>query len=82
MRSYCRWKPYRLLSIGLTRKPTLKIACFAAATVVFVEPLRCERERAALRNAVGGRRFERLMGLLTFARAAITGRQIHPDLGL
>jgi hypothetical protein len=32
-------------------------------------------------NAVGGRRFERLMGLLTFARAAHYWTKIHPDLG-
>ncbi len=55
---------------------------FAAATVVFVEPMRCRRERAALRNAVGGQRFEHLMGLLTFMRAAHYWTMIHPDLDL
>ena len=34
-----------------------------------------------MRNAVGGRRFERLMGMLTFARAAHYWTKIHPDLG-
>jgi signal transduction histidine kinase len=58
----------------------LEDCLFAAATVVFVEPLRCDRERAALRKAVGGQRFEHLMGLLTFMRAAHYWTMIHPDL--
>ena len=59
----------------------LEECLFAAATVVFVEPLRSQRERAALRNAIGGQRFERLMGLLLFFRAAHYWTMIHPDLG-
>ena len=59
----------------------LEDCLFAVATVVFVEPLRSDRERAALRNAVGGQRFEHLMGLLTFIRAAHYWTKIHPDLG-
>jgi signal transduction histidine kinase len=59
----------------------LEDCLFAAATVVFVEPLRSDRERAALRNALGGQRFEHLMGLLTFIRAAHYWTKIHPDLG-
>jgi signal transduction histidine kinase len=59
----------------------LEDCLFAAATVVFVEPLRSHRERAALRNAVGGQRFERLMGLLLFIRGAHYWTMIHPDLG-
>ena len=59
----------------------LEDCLFAAATVVFVEPLRSDRERAALRRALGGQRFEHLMGLLTFIRAAHYWTKIHPDLG-
>lgn len=59
----------------------LEDCLFAAATVVFVEPSRCERERVALHNAVGGRRFEHLMGLLTFLRAAHYWTVLHPNLG-
>ena len=59
----------------------LEDCLFAAATVAFVEPLRSDRERAALRNALGGQRFEHLMGLLTFIRAAHYWTKIHPDLG-
>ena len=59
----------------------LEDCLFATATVVFVEPGRSDRERAALRNAVGGQRFERLMGLLTFIRAAHYWTVFHPDLG-
>ena len=60
----------------------LEDCLFAAATVVFVEPSRCDRERAVLRDAVGGQRFEHLMGLLTFLRAAHYWTLIHPELGL
>ena len=59
----------------------LEDCLFAAATVVFVEPLHADRERAALRNALGGQLFEYLMGLLTFVRAAHYWTKIHPDLG-
>jgi hypothetical protein len=59
----------------------LEDCLFATATVAFVEPLRSDRERAALRNAVGGQRFEHLMGLLTFIRTAHFWTKIHPDLG-
>jgi len=59
----------------------LEDCLFAAATVAFVEPLRSDRERAALRNALGGQRFEHLMGLLTFIRTAHYWTKIHPDLG-
>src|SRR5919106_3570941 len=59
----------------------LEDCLFAAATVVFVEPLRSERERAALRRALGGQRFARLVGLLTFIRAAHYWTVIHPGLG-
>jgi signal transduction histidine kinase len=58
----------------------LEDCLFAAATVVFVEPLRSDREQAALRNALGGQRFQRLMGLLTFIRAAHYWTKVHPDL--
>ena len=58
-------------------------ACDAAAAathsrtpsgVVFVEPLRCDQEQAARRNALGGQRFEHLLGLLTLSGRPITGR--------
>jgi len=54
----------------------------AAATVVFVEPLRSDRERAALRNAVGAQHFEHFMGLLLFIRGAHYWTMLHPDLGI
>lgn len=55
---------------------------FAAAALVFVEPARSERARQALRHALGGRRFEHLMGLLAFIRTAHYWTKIHPDLPL
>jgi len=53
---------------------------FAAATAVFVEPRLRDRERAALRNALGGQRFDRLMGLHTMIRAAHYWTVVHPEL--
>jgi two-component sensor histidine kinase len=52
----------------------------AAATLVFVEPRRAERARRALRSALGGNRFEHLLGLLTFIRTAHYWTVLHPDL--
>lgn len=53
---------------------------FSAATLVFVEPTRARRARQALRHALGGRRFEHLMGLLAFTRTAHYWTVVHPDL--
>ena len=53
---------------------------FSAATLVFVEPRRSERARRALRHAIGGKRFEHLMGLLVFIRTAHYWTTTHPDL--
>jgi signal transduction histidine kinase len=58
----------------------LEDCLFAAATAVYVEPRLHDRERAALRNALGGQRFERLIGLLTLVRAAHHWTTLHPDL--
>ena len=52
----------------------------AAATLLFVEPRRAERSRRALQKALGGRRFEHLMGLLTFIRTAHCWTVLHPGL--
>ena len=53
---------------------------FAAATLVFVEPGRSERARNALRRALGGNRFEHLLGLLAFIRTAHYWTVLHPEL--
>ena len=58
----------------------LEDALFVAATLVFVEPGRAETARRALRQALGGRRFEHLMGLLAFIRTAHYWTVVHPDL--
>ena len=55
---------------------------FAAATVVFVEPARSERARRALRQALGGERFEMLIGLLAFIRTAHYWTLLHPEIEL
>ena len=53
---------------------------FSAATLLFVEPRRSERAGRALRHALGGRRFEHLLGLLAFIRTAHYWTVTHPDL--
>jgi len=53
---------------------------FSAATIVFVEPARAHRARQALRRALGGKRFEYLIGLLAFIRTAHYWTVTHPDL--
>ena len=53
---------------------------FTAATLVFVEGRRSDRPRQALRHALGGRRYEHLLGLLAFIRTAHYWTVIYPDL--
>ena len=55
---------------------------FAAATLVFAEPGSAERARRALRNVLGGRRSEHLLGLLAFIRTAHYWTVLHPELEL
>jgi two-component sensor histidine kinase len=52
----------------------------AAATLLFVEPRRADRARRVLRKALGGNRFEHLMGLLAFIRTAHYWTVLHPEL--
>jgi two-component sensor histidine kinase len=52
----------------------------AACTLLFVEPRRADRARRALRKALGGNRFEHLMGLLAFIRTAHYWTVLHPEL--
>jgi two-component sensor histidine kinase len=52
----------------------------AGATFLFVEPRRADRARRALRKALGGNRFEHLMGLLAFIRTAHYWTVLHPEL--
>jgi len=54
----------------------------AAAAVIFVEPAKAERARAALRQALGGNRFEYLLALLAFIRTAHFWTVVHPGLEL
>jgi hypothetical protein len=55
---------------------------FAAAAVIFVEPAKSERARAALRQALGGNRLEYLLALLAFIRTAHFWTVVHPGLEL
>jgi hypothetical protein len=48
--------------------------------LIFVEPNKAERARKVLRQALGGRRLEYLLALLTFIRAAHYWTAIHPGL--
>jgi hypothetical protein len=58
----------------------LEDCVFAAAAVVFVEPGKSERAREVLRQALGGKRFEYLIALLAFIRAAHFWTVAHPGL--
>lgn len=58
----------------------LEDSIFTAATIVFVDPKNSERARAALRHALGDKRFEYLMALLAFIRTAHYWTVVHPDL--
>ena len=53
---------------------------FAASALIFAEPTQSERARQALRRALGVRRVEYLLSLLTFIRAAHFWTVVHPDL--
>jgi len=55
-------------------------AIFAAATVIFVDPTRSEHAQQVLRHALGGRKFEFLLALLAFVRAAHFWTVVHPGL--
>ena len=51
-----------------------------AATVLFLQPARASREKPALRIALGGDKFELLVGFLTFVRSAHYWTLMHPEL--
>ena len=55
---------------------------FTAATVLFLQPARAVRAKRALRIALGGEKFEFLIGLLTFIRSAHYWTLMHPELVL
>jgi hypothetical protein len=74
------WQPLRRRPIGPTRTASSKIVSLAAAAVIFVEPGKSERTRDVGRQALGGKRFEYLMALLVFIRAAHFWTVAHPGL--
>jgi two-component sensor histidine kinase len=53
-----------------------------AATVLFLRPARAGRAKRALRIALGGEKFELLIGFLTFIRSAHYWTLMHPELEL
>lgn len=53
-----------------------------AATLLFVQPARAVRAKHALRIALGGEKFELLIGLLTFIRSAHYWTLMHPELAI
>jgi two-component sensor histidine kinase len=55
---------------------------FTSATVLFLQPARAARAKRALRTALGGEKFELLVGFLTFIRAAHYWTLMHPELEL
>jgi two-component sensor histidine kinase len=53
-----------------------------SATVLFLQPARALRAKHALRVALGGEKFELLVGFLTFIRSAHYWTLMHPELAL
>jgi len=53
-----------------------------SATVLFLHPARANRAKRALRIALGGEKFELLIGFLTFIRSAHYWTLMHPELAL
>jgi two-component sensor histidine kinase len=53
-----------------------------SATVLFLQPARASRAKRALRTALGGEKFELLIGFLTFVRSAHYWTLMHPELAL
>ena len=51
-----------------------------SATVLFLQPARASRAKRALRTALGGEKFELLVGFLTFIRSAHYWTLMHPEL--
>jgi hypothetical protein len=55
---------------------------FAASALVFVEPLKSERARLALLQALGARRLQYLLAFLAFVRTAHYWTMVHPGLDI
>jgi two-component sensor histidine kinase len=53
-----------------------------SVTVLFLQPARAVRAKYALRIALGGEKFELLVGFLTFIRSAHYWTLMHPELAL
>ena len=53
---------------------------FAASALIFVVPLKSDRARQGLRQALGGKRLEYLLALLAFIRTAHYWTVVHPGL--
>jgi two-component sensor histidine kinase len=53
-----------------------------SATVLFLQPARAKRAKRALRTALGGEKFELLIGFLTFIRSVHYWTLMHPELAL
>jgi len=53
-----------------------------SATMLFLQPARAGRAKRALRIALGGEKFELLIGFLTFIRSAHYWTLMHPEIAL
>ena len=53
---------------------------FAACALIFVVPVKSDRARQGLRQALGGKRLEYLLALLAFIRTAHYWTVVHPGL--
>jgi two-component sensor histidine kinase len=55
---------------------------FTSATILFLRPARAERAKLALQHALGGEKFEQLIGFMTFIRSAHYWTLMHPEIRL
>jgi len=55
---------------------------FTLVTILFLQQARVQGAKRALRMALGGEKFELLVGFLTFIRSAHYWTLMHPELGL
>jgi len=55
---------------------------FTLVTILFLQPARAKGAKRALRIALGGEKFELLVGFMTFIRSAHYWTLMHPELGI
>ena len=76
------WRPSQNRSIGPRPKPHTTMTCLLQPPCFFFSRRGPARAKRALRIALGGEKFELLIGFLTFIRSAHYWTLMHPELEL